>query len=48
MSCNAEEIRWLMEWAVFLLIALAFGIAAAYRWATAPQAVQAGGEGGNV
>lgn len=33
MNCNAEEARWLMEWAAFLLILLAFGIAAAYRWA---------------
>jgi hypothetical protein len=32
-NCSAEETRWLMEWTVFLLIALAFGIAAAYRWA---------------
>lgn len=31
--CDAEEASWLMEWAVFLLIVLAFGIAAAYRWA---------------
>lgn len=37
MTCTAEETRWLMEWAVFLLIALAFGIAAAFRWAAAPQ-----------
>lgn len=36
MNCEATEYRWLMEWAVFLLIVLAFGIAAAYRWAKAP------------
>ena len=35
MNCDATEYRWLMEWAVFLLIVLAFGIAAAYRWAKA-------------
>ncbi|WP_263484389.1 hypothetical protein [Comamonas thiooxydans] len=37
MNCAATEYRWLMEWAVFLLIILAFGIAAAYRWAKAPR-----------
>lgn len=37
MTCNAEEIRWLMEWAVFLLVLLAFGIAGAIRWATSPK-----------
>jgi len=35
MTCNAEEIQWLMEWAVLLLIVLAFGIAGAIRWAAA-------------
>ncbi|WP_423459925.1 hypothetical protein [Ottowia sp. VDI28] len=40
MTCNAEETRWLMEWAVFLLIILAFGIAGAYRWAkSAPKEI---------
>lgn len=37
MNCDATETRWLMEWAVLLLIILAFGIAAAYRWARAPR-----------
>lgn len=35
MTCDAEEIRWLMEWAIFLLCLLAFAIAGAYRWAVA-------------
>lgn len=38
MNCNAEETRWLLEWAVFLLIVLAFGVAAAYRWAVSVRA----------
>lgn len=37
MTYTPEELRWLAEWAVFLLIVLAFGIAAAYRWAKASQ-----------
>lgn len=36
MNCSPEEFRWLGEWSVFLLIVLAFGVAAAYRWAKAP------------
>ena len=37
MTYTPEEIRWMAEWAVFLLVILAFGIAAAYRWAKSPQ-----------
>jgi len=37
MMCSAEDIRGLMEWATLYLIVLAFGIAAAFRWAAAPQ-----------
>jgi hypothetical protein len=37
MTCTAEEIQWLMEWATLLLIVLAFGVAGAIRWAAAPQ-----------
>ena len=37
MNYTPEELRWMAEWAVFLLVVLAFGIAGAYRWATAPK-----------
>ncbi len=33
MNCSPEDYRYLMEWGTFLLIVLAFGLAAAYRWA---------------
>ena len=35
MSCNAEDIRWLMEWAAFLIVIVMFAAACAWRWARA-------------
>ena len=34
MSYTAEETRWLMEWAAFLIVVVLFGAAGAWRWAT--------------
>ena len=42
MSCNAEELRWLMEWAAFLLIAVMFAAAGAWRWARAARSSEGG------
>lgn len=33
MTCSAEEIRWLMEWAAFLIVVVLFAAAGAWRWA---------------
>lgn len=33
MTCQAEEIRWLLEWATFLVVIAVFAVAAAWRWA---------------
>ena len=35
MSCNAEDIRWLMEWAAFLIVIVMLAAACAWRWARA-------------
>ena len=35
MTCDANEIRWLMEWAAFLVVVVLFTAAGAWRWARA-------------
>lgn len=35
MTCNAEELRWLMDWGTLYLVVLLFAAAGAWRWALA-------------
>lgn len=46
MNCNVDEIRWLMEWAAFLVVIVLFAAAAAWRWAQSPKPINPSPDGG--